>query len=121
MTEPSSNQRVEKPWGHEEIWAVTARYVGKILVIRAGHRLSLQHHVEKDESIRMSTGEMWFELEDENGVLQRRRLGPGDSVRIAPGRQHRMEAISDCEVIEVSTPELHDVVRHSDDYGRAGG
>jgi len=120
MTENSGSRRVEKPWGHEEIWAHTPRYVGKILVIRAGHRLSLQHHIEKDETVRMASGEMWLELEDDDGVLQRHRLGPGDAARIAPGRRHRMEAISDCEVIEVSTPELDDVVRHSDDYGRAG-
>jgi quercetin dioxygenase-like cupin family protein len=94
--------------------------VGKILVIRAGHRLSLQHHVEKEETLRMAAGEMWLDLEGDDGSLVRHRMVSGDVMHIAPGRRHRMEAITDCEVIEVSTPELEDVVRHSDDYGRAG-
>ena len=120
MSDTPAPRRVEKPWGHEEIWAQTERYVGKILAIRAGHRLSLQHHVQKEETLRMAAGEMWLELENDQGALQKRRMVPGDVVHIAPGRRHRMQAITDCEVIEVSTPELDDVVRHMDDYGRAG-
>ena len=112
-------RRVEKPWGHEEIWAETERYVGKVLYISAGHRLSLQHHVVKDETVRVGRGQMLLELDDDLGQLVAHHLGPGDVRHIRPGRRHRMTALSDCEVWEVSTPELGDVVRHSDDYGRA--
>ena len=112
-------RHVEKPWGHEEIWAETQRYVGKTLVLRAGHRLSLQHHVVKDETIRVASGTLELTLEDSEGELRELRLGPGQAVRIPPGRRHRMHAITDVEIIEVSTPELDDIVRHEDDYGRA--
>lgn len=114
-----SPRRVEKPWGHEEIWAETARYVGKTLVVRAGHRLSLQHHAVKDETIRIASGTLALTLEDTHGALRELTLGPGQAVRIPPGRRHRMCAITDVEIIEVSTPELDDIVRHEDDYGRA--
>ncbi len=113
-------RRIEKPWGHEEIWAETEAYVGKILFIKAGHRLSLQHHEVKLETVRVSTGTMDLELEDEGGTLVVHRLGPGMARDILPRRKHRMSAVTDCEVYEVSTPQLHDVVRHSDDYGREG-
>jgi mannose-6-phosphate isomerase-like protein (cupin superfamily) len=113
-------RRIEKPWGHEEIWAVTDAYVGKVLYINAGHRLSLQHHVRKEETVRVVKGQMKLELDDDQGVLRDLVLGPGDSVHIAPFARHRMEALTDCEVYEVSTPHLDDVVRHSDDYGRQG-
>ncbi len=113
------SRRVEKPWGHEEIWAETDRYVGKILNINAGCRLSLQHHEVKDETIRILSGEMKFELEDGEGVVRTHRLTPGMAARIAPGKKHRMEAITDVSVLEVSTPEIEDVVRHEDDYGRS--
>ncbi|MBN1336632.1 MAG: cupin domain-containing protein [Deltaproteobacteria bacterium] len=113
-------RRVEKPWGHEEVWAETDRYVGKILHIRAHRRLSLQHHVVKDETIRVLSGRMVLELDDANGVLSARTLGPGDVARIRPGQRHRFAALEDCDVLEVSTPELEDVVRHEDDYGRSG-
>jgi mannose-6-phosphate isomerase len=109
---------VDKPWGHEEIWAKTDRYVGKILAIEKGHRLSLQHHEQKDETIRVETGILDLELEDSGGTLHVHRLTPGMSAHIAPGRKHRMTAVTDVKVLEVSTPELDDVVRHSDDYGR---
>lgn len=114
-------RRVEKPWGHEEVWAETEDYLGKILFIKAGHRLSLQHHVVKDETVRVSRGQMELELEDEAGVLVRHVLGPGDARRIEAGRRHRMRGLSDCEVYEVSTAHINDVVRHEDDYGRTGG
>ncbi|MFT5680001.1 MAG: mannose-6-phosphate isomerase [Myxococcota bacterium] len=112
-------KRVEKPWGHEEIWAETADYVGKVLVIKQGHRLSLQHHIVKEETIRIASGIMELELESAEGVLESHTLHPGESHHIAPGRRHRMYAVTDCEVYEVSTPHLSDVVRHQDDYGRA--
>lgn len=114
-----ASRQVEKPWGHEEIWAETNRYVGKLLVVRAGHRLSLQHHVSKDETIRVSRGTLVLSLEGDDGQLQELRLGPGQAARIPPGRRHRMHAITDVEILEVSTPELDDIVRHEDDYGRA--
>jgi len=110
---------VDKPWGHEEIWAKTDRYVGKVLVINQGHRLSLQHHEQKEETIRVTQGILELELEDDQGVLQTHRLEPGMTAHIAPLRRHRMTAITDVHVYEVSTTELDDVVRHSDDYGRA--
>ena len=112
-------RRVEKPWGHEEIWAETDRYVGKILYINAGFRLSLQHHVSKDETIRVLSGRMRLDLEDENGTIEVITMEPGMSSRIMPGKKHRMTAETDVELLEVSTPELKDVVRHEDDYGRS--
>ena len=113
------SRRVEKPWGHEEIWAETPRYLGKILAIRAGQRLSLQLHREKDEAIYLLRGSLRLTLENDAGELEVRDLSPGDSARIAPGRRHRFEAVVDCELCEVSSPEIDDVVRLQDDYGRA--
>jgi len=111
-------RRVDKPWGHEEIWAETDKYVGKILNIKAGSRLSLQHHQVKDETIRLLSGSMELELEDENNNVHVHRFEPGMTARILPGRKHRMRALTDVELLEVSTPEINDVVRHEDDYGR---
>jgi mannose-6-phosphate isomerase len=111
--------RVDKPWGHEIIWARTERYVGKLLHINAGGRLSLQYHRVKDETIHVLLGQMLFIVEEE-GALVERRLVPGDSYRISPNTKHRMEAITDCEILEASTPELDDVVRLQDAYGREG-
>ena len=113
-------RRIEKPWGHEEIWAETSRYVGKILFINAGHRLSMQHHEMKDETIRVLRGSMRLELEDEHGNMQVISCEPGHAVHIAPMKKHRMQAVTDVELLEVSTTELDDVVRHEDDYGRQG-
>ncbi len=111
-------RRVEKPWGHEIIWSDTELYVGKILVVRAGFRLSLQYHLAKDESFLIDEGQVELELDDDEGVLQPRMMNVGDAVRILPGRRHRLRAVTDCRVIEVSTPHLDDVVRVSDDFGR---
>ena len=113
-------RRVDKPWGHELIWAHTEHYVGKILVIEAGKRLSLQKHLVKDESILVREGRLRLYLEDDDGVVREQILGPGDHRRVATGRIHRYEAIERCEVIEVSTTELDDVVRLEDDFGREG-
>jgi mannose-6-phosphate isomerase-like protein (cupin superfamily) len=109
--------RVAKPWGYELHWAKTDRYVGKVLHVTAGHALSLQFHNVKDETIYLYTGRMLFEIE-RNGVLESEELGPGASVHIAPRTVHRMTAIEDCDILEVSTPELDDVVRLEDRYGR---
>ena len=111
-------QRVEKPWGHEIIWASTGDYVGKLLFIRRGHKLSLQYHRTKEETIYMHSGEMLFTVE-QDGRLVVKTLRAGDEHHIAPGIRHRMEAVKDCEVFEVSTPHLDDVVRLEDAYGRS--
>jgi mannose-6-phosphate isomerase len=113
-------RRVEKPWGHELIWAHTAEYVGKILVIETGKRLSLQRHVIKDETILVREGRLRLYLEDDAGVVQVEDLGPGEFRHVATGRVHRYESIERVELIEVSTPELDDVVRLEDDFGREG-
>ena len=112
------SRRVDKPWGHEEIWAETDKYVGKILFIKAGSRLSLQHHTVKDETIRLLSGSMNLELADEDGIVHVQRFEEGMTARILPGRKHRRQAITDVQLHEVSTPEIDDVVRHEDDYGR---
>jgi len=109
--------RVEKPWGWELWWARTDRYVGKLLHVKAGHQLSLQYHVVKDETIHLQQGELVL-LVDEGGGLVERRLAPGESYHIKPGIRHRMIAVTDCDVLEVSTPEVDDVVRLEDAYGR---
>jgi mannose-6-phosphate isomerase-like protein (cupin superfamily) len=113
-------RRVDKPWGHEEIWALTDRYCGKVLVIEAGRRLSLQRHSAKDEWIRVVAGRLRLTLEDDSGTDRVTELGPGDSAHVAAMRRHRYEALERAEVIEVSTPELDDVIRLDDDYGREG-
>jgi mannose-6-phosphate isomerase len=113
-------RNVDKPWGHEEIWAWTDRYVGKILVLEAGKRLSFQYHETKDEWIYLLAGRLKVTLENDDGVVEDHELGTGDSARIATGRKHRFEAIETCQIVEVSTPELSDVVRLEDDFGREG-
>jgi mannose-6-phosphate isomerase len=113
-------QRVEKPWGYEIIWAKATGYVGKLLHIRRGHRLSLQYHRVKEETVFLQRGEMTLLLEDERGEMQEMRLRPGDAFHILPGRKHRMIALEDCDVLEASTNHLDDVVRLEDGYGRAG-
>jgi quercetin dioxygenase-like cupin family protein len=110
--------RVEKPWGHELIWARTDRYVGKILHIKAGHALSLQYHKVKDETVHLLSGRMRFQT-GAGEVLQDRVLEAGESFHITPLMRHRMIAETDCDVLEASTPELDDVVRLEDRYGRA--
>ncbi len=109
--------KVEKPWGYEIIIAWTERYVGKILFIRSGHSLSLQYHKIKDETIYVVSGAMDFEVEEDGG-MKTRKLGPGNPYHIRPGVKHRMRAVEDCTIFEVSTPELDDVVRLQDLYGR---
>lgn len=108
-----------KPWGSEEVWARTSRYVGKLLNIRAGESLSLQYHVEKDETIMVLSGRMNIEFFEEGEASQVRELAVREPFHIRPGLRHRMIAISDVTVAEVSTTELDDVVRLEDRYGRA--
>lgn len=110
--------KTEKPWGYELLWAETEHYVGKILHINKGEKLSLQYHKIKDETIMVISGEMRFEVE-ENGKMVLLILKPYEPYHIKPMTKHRMEAIIDCDVFEVSTPHLTDVVRLEDKYGRA--
>jgi mannose-6-phosphate isomerase len=112
--------RVEKPWGYELHWAKTERYVGKIIHINAGHALSLQYHNRKDETIYLWSGKLLFEIQ-EGERLVRHEVMPGERFHVTPGTIHRMTAIEDCDVFEVSTPELDDVVRLEDRYGREDG
>lgn len=110
---------VDKPWGHELVWAETSRYVGKILHIRAGQRLSRQFHQVKEETLMVQSGEMDLEL-GAAGSVEIRRMRQGDVFHVLPGTIHRMIAVTDVDVVEVSTPELDDVVRLEDVYGREG-
>ncbi|HXO18482.1 MAG TPA: cupin domain-containing protein [Thermoanaerobaculia bacterium] len=111
-------RRVEKPWGYELIFAHTDRYVGKILHVNAGEALSLQYHEQKDETLYLAEGEVELVVE-EDGRLVSTVLRGGDSYRIVPPTRHRMVAGHEgCDIIEVSTPELDDVVRLEDRYGR---
>ncbi len=111
--------RVEKPWGHELIWARTERYVGKVLHIKAGHALSLQYHKVKDETVCVFQGRLRMQL-GEGAEQVEQILEPGQSLHITPGLRHRMIAVTDCDVMEASTTELDDVVRLDDRYGRKG-
>ena len=111
--------RVDKPWGYELIFAHTDRYVGKILHINPGQALSLQYHRIKDETLYLLEGEYELEVE-EGGKMVRHRMKPGDTYHIGPSTTHRMTTgEAPCDVLEVSTPELDDVVRLEDRYGRA--
>ncbi len=112
-------RRVEKPWGHEVWWAHTGSYAGKILVVEAGHALSLQLHREKDESSYLFSGRLRLIAGSSENQLEERILEPGQSWRNEPGTIHSIEALEDSVVFEVSTPQLDDVVRLSDRYGRA--
>lgn len=125
-------RRIEKPWGWELLWAEADEYVGKLLFVRAGHALSLQYHERKDESWLVHEGRATLELGTVyepldlaldlvlDLALERIEIGPGDAFRFRPGTVHRVTAIEDTLVLEVSTPHLDDVVRIEDRYGRAG-
>jgi mannose-6-phosphate isomerase len=114
-------RRVDKPWGWELIWADADAYVGKVLFVRAGHSLSLQFHREKDESWYVESGKATLELGDVgDAVLNTEIVGPGACFRYRPGTVHRVTAIEDTTILEVSTPHLDDVVRLEDAYGREG-
>jgi mannose-6-phosphate isomerase len=114
-------RRVEKPWGWELIWAHAEAYVGKILFVRAGQSLSLQFHKEKDESWYVQSGRAELELGDVGqAVLQTEVIAAGACFRFRPGTVHRVTALEDTTILEVSTPQLDDVVRLEDKYGREG-
>ena len=114
-------RHVPKPWGHETIWAHTDRYVGKILHVKAGEKLSIQYHERKDETVHLLSGEMkyWVQLPGDT-ELRDQRMVAGESFRITPNTIHAIEAVTDIDVLEASTPELDDVVRLQDRYGREG-
>lgn len=109
--------RVEKPWGHELIWAHTDRYVGKVLHVEAGHVLSLQYHNLKDESIYVLAGEIILRLQQGETLIER-RLAQGEAFHIQPKLVHQFEAVVTSDLLEASTPEIDDVVRLKDRYGR---
>ena len=111
--------RVEKPWGYEIIYALTDRYCGKVLFIRKDEQLSLQFHREKDEVIYVLAGRIEMEIGDPGGPLDIEVVGPGHAFHIQAGTVHRWRALEDTTVLEVSTPEIDDVVRLEDRYGRA--
>ena len=114
-------RRIDKPWGWELIWAATETYVGKVLFVRAGCSLSLQFHREKDESWYVQDGRAELQLgEPGEAVLNTEVVGAGACFRYPPGTVHRLKALEDTTILEVSTPQLDDVVRLDDDYGRAG-
>jgi len=115
---PTLPRRVEKPWGHEVWFAHTDRYAGKLLYVNAGHRLSVQYHEAKDESSYLFSGRLMLSTGDDPDRLDVAEIASGDAWRNEPGSLHTIEAIEDSVVIEVSTPELDDVVRLSDRYGR---
>ena len=110
---------VPKPWGREVIFAETDRYAGKILHLSPGHSLSLQYHERKDETLFVLEGEVRL-LVEVDGAMEERRLRPWEAYRIRPGVKHRMRADQPCVLVEVSSPELDDVVRLEDAYGREG-
>ena len=117
----TETRRVEKPWGYELIWAVTDIYVGKVLFVKAGESLSLQYHEQKDESWLIQSGLAKIELgsvSDEK--LAEEVVGPGAAFHYRPGTVHRITAVEDTTILEVSTPHLDDVVRLADNYGREG-
>ena len=114
-------RRVDKPWGYEIIWAESEQYVGKILFVTAGSALSLQYHEVKDETVYVQEGLVQWEIGEAGATeLDVQVVGPGASFRIRPGTVHRMTAVEDTLMLEVSTPHLGDVVRLEDRYGRAG-
>lgn len=115
-----ATQHFDKPWGHERLWAWTDDYVGKLLHVKAGESLSLQYHERKDETISVLSGRVELEYGTDEDALSRRVLEPGDCFRVLPFTRHRLTAIETSELLEASTPELDDVVRLEDRYGREG-
>ena len=130
MTQPAPeiavrpSEQVDKPWGHEEIFAlVEGAYVGKLLFVSAGQSLSLQYHHAKDETIALVSGQAEIDLGTSVETLRAVSLSPGDSVHVAPGLLHRLRALEDSVLVEASTAHpgwREDVVRLGDRYGRLG-
>ncbi|MDD5190701.1 MAG: hypothetical protein PHE50_06645 [Dehalococcoidales bacterium] len=118
-SKPNRPVRVEKPWGYELIFSHTDKYAGKVLFIKKGCKLSLQYHLHKDESMYIQSGQLIVRLGTNEKEMTALTLKTGDCVRIEPLKRHRLEAVEDTILFEVSTPELDDVQRLADDYGRA--
>jgi mannose-6-phosphate isomerase len=117
----AETRRVEKPWGYELIWAVTGIYVGKVLFVKAGHSLSLQYHELKEESWLIQSGRARIQLGQVGAdSLAEEEVGAGAAFHYVPGTVHRITAVEDTTILEVSTPHLDDVVRLEDSYGREG-
>ena len=112
-------RKTEKPWGYELLFAVTPQYAGKVIFVRKGYRLSLQYHKEKDESMYLLQGKVLFTVQPQNDKMSEIVGGPGFCLHLPPLTTHRIEALEDATILEVSTPQLGDVVRLQDDYGRA--
>jgi mannose-6-phosphate isomerase len=112
--------RVDKPWGYELRWGITDRYAGKVLHVNKGEALSLQYHERKDEFQYVVKGAVDIELGGPDGVLTKHRMQAGDTLHIPPGTRHRLTAVEDTDIFEVSTSEIDDVIRLEDRYGRAG-
>jgi mannose-6-phosphate isomerase len=110
--------RVEKPWGYELVYARNELYVGKVLFVKKGQRLSLQYHREKDETIYIFQGKIDLQVGEKEGELAAIIMEEGDAMRLKPNTLHRMKALVDTFILEASTPQIHDVVRLEDDYGR---
>jgi mannose-6-phosphate isomerase len=119
MSGRSPITHVPKPWGHETIWAKTDAYVGKILHIKAGEALSVQYHKIKDETVYLLSGQLKYRIWEGDKPVDV-KLEIGEAFRVTPGTVHQMEAVTDCDILEVSTPHLDDVVRLEDRYGREG-
>ncbi|MFC2070116.1 cupin domain-containing protein [Chloroflexota bacterium] len=113
-------RKTEKPWGYELLFALTDKYAGKLLYVKQGHRLSLQYHRKKDETLYIYEGKALVEIEGKDGELVKHEMLSGDSFRLPPMTKHRMKALENTVFFEVSTPELEDVERVDDDYGRSG-
>jgi len=116
----AESSKVDKPWGYEIRWAITDRYLGKILHVNRGEALSLQYHERKDEWLLVKKGAIDIEIGPLDGNLEKVRMLEGDSVHMPPLTRHRVTAVEDTDIFEVSTPEMDDVVRLEDRYGRAG-
>jgi len=112
-------KRVDKPWGYELLYAITELYCGKVIFIRSGEQLSLQFHRTKDETIFVQSGRVELEIGEPGKPVDTEVVGPGRAFRLRPGTVHRMRALEDTTILEVSTPEIDDVVRLEDRYGRA--
>ena len=112
-------RKIKKPWGYELIFAHTPKYAGKLMFVRKGHRLSLQYHSKKDESMYVHEGKLLIELEGADGQMVQSEVSSGSCFRVPPLTKHRMKALEDTTFFEVSTPELDDIERLADDYGRA--
>ena len=112
-------RKTEKPWGYELLFALTPKYAGKVIFVKKGHRLSLQYHEKKDETLYIYEGKASLDIDEGDGRMVSMVVQPGESIPVPPFTKHRLEAIEDTTFLEASTPELDDVVRIEDDYGRA--